>query len=305
MGLAYVFTQYGGPEYETFLELPEPVPGPGQLLVTVRAAGVNPVDWKRRNGAVRLTPELAEPEPFGREVAGVVRAVGEGVVGFAPGDEVFGTVVGGGGYAEDALLGVELAAHKPPDVPFSDAATFAVASATAYVGLGQLDLPPGATLLISGIGGGVGLAAAQLAMHFGASVLGTASAAKKGLVESVGATHVAYGEGVADRVRIGAPGGVDALLDTAGAAAMAAVAELVADRSKIVSCSDGSAAGELGGGLIDRTRSASVFVAVATLASEKAFSPCVTEIFPFARAGEALAMVETGHASGKVVIEIS
>src|SRR5438105_2959546 len=194
MAKAYGFSAYGGPEVQGFVELAKPVPGPGQLLVAVRAAGVNPVDWKFRAGFLRDFAPLELPAVFGQEVAGVVEAVGPDVEGFAVGDEVFGSVTGGG-YAEYALVPAASAARKPEKVSFTDAAALPVAAATAFDGLAQLDLAEGQTLLITGVGGGVGVAAAQIACSRGIRVIGTASPAKHEFVVALGATPVAYGDG--------------------------------------------------------------------------------------------------------------
>jgi NADPH:quinone reductase-like Zn-dependent oxidoreductase len=134
------------------------------------------------------------PAVFGGEAAGVVERIGPGVTDFAPGDEVFGQAAAGG-YAEWALLPAELTARKPAAVSFEDAATLPIAAATAHDAIVQLALPPGATLLIIGVGGGVGVAAAQIAHHQGITVIGTASAAKKDFVESLEVIPVEYGEG--------------------------------------------------------------------------------------------------------------
>ncbi len=122
MGGVYAFTEYGGPETQVLLRLPKPAPGPGQLLVEVRAAGVNPVDWKTRAGYLQEYFQLQLPAVMGQEASGVVEAVGEGVEGFTVGDEVFGKAATGG-YAEYALVGTDVAAHKPAGMSFLDAAT--------------------------------------------------------------------------------------------------------------------------------------------------------------------------------------
>jgi NADPH:quinone reductase-like Zn-dependent oxidoreductase len=160
---AYAFTEYGGPDTQTYLELPVPAPGPGQLLVAVHAAGMNPADWKIRAGYFRAYLDLPVPLVFGNEVAGVVEQVGPGVDRFVVGDEVFGQLPLAGGYAEYAVLSAEEAAAKPANVSFASAATLALAGGTAYSGLNQLGLTGGETLLIIGAGGGVGVAATQLA----------------------------------------------------------------------------------------------------------------------------------------------
>lgn len=305
MPKAYVYTGLGGPETETFTDLPRPVPGPGQLLVEVRAAGVNPVDWKRRTGYRPVgapVPDL--PAVFGSEVSGVVAAAGPDTDGFAVGDAVFGNPVSGA-YAQYALLPVAVTAHKPDGLSWADAATLPVAAATAYDGVRQLELPKGATLLITGVGGGVGVAAAQIARHYGLTVVGTASAAKKDFVESLGVTHVAYGPGAADRVREAAPEGVDAVYDLVGGDDLRGLAGLLADRSKLISGADRVTVAELGGAPVRRERTAEVLDAVARLVVDGALDPLVTRTFPFAEADKALREVEDGHARGKVVIEVS
>ncbi|WP_320784482.1 NADP-dependent oxidoreductase [Streptomyces sp. CRN 30] len=305
MPKAYVFTRYGGPETEELVELERPVPGPGQLLVAVRAAGVNPVDWKLRTGYVRPGESAREfPAVFGSEAAGVVEEVGPDVTGFAVGDEVFGNPVAGG-YAEYALLPVAITAHKPASVPFTDAATLPVAAATAYDGVRQLDLPAGATLLVTGAGGGVGVAAAQIARAFGVRVVGVASTGKKDLVESFGAVHVPSGPGFPERVRAAAPDGVDAVYDLVGGDVLRAAAELVPDRTKLITAGGKDIVAGLGGAPVARARNAAVLEEVARLAADGRLRAHVTATFPLDRAAEALRTVEAGHATGKTVIEVA
>ncbi|GIH63649.1 NADP-dependent oxidoreductase [Microbispora siamensis] len=303
MPKAYVFTQYGGPEVETFAEVERPVPGPGQVLVAVRAAGVNPVDWKRRSGYLAQIAPVDFPAVFGGEVSGVVEEVGNGAGEFAPGDEVFGNTVAGG-YAEYALLPLELTAPKPAGLSFADAATLPIAAATAYDGVRQLGLPPGTTLLITGVGGGVGVAAAQIAKHTGVTVIGTASAGKKDFLESLGVVHVEPGPGAADRVRAAAPDGVDAIYDLVGGTALEEVAGLLEDRSKLITAADWETVARLGGSPVQRVRNRAVLEAVADLAATGALRPFVTQAFPFEQAPAALRAVEDGHARGKIVIEV-
>lgn len=305
MPKAYVFTRYGGPETEALVDLDRPSAGPGQLVVAVRAAGVNPVDWKQRTGYRRPGGPARElPAVFGNEVAGVVEETGEGVTGFAVGDEVFGNPVTGG-YAEYAVLPVTTTAHKPAGLSFTDAATLPVAAATAYDGVHQLGLPAGATLLITGAGGGVGVAAVQLARAFGLRVVGVASEAKKDLVESLGAVHVPSGPELAERVRAAAPGGVDAVFDLVGGDVLEAAATLLTDRTKLITGADRETVARLGGAPVARARTAAVLDAVAALAVGGDLKPYVTRTFPLELAAEALRTVEEGHARGKVVIEVA
>ncbi|MFC6082431.1 NADP-dependent oxidoreductase [Sphaerisporangium aureirubrum] len=305
MPRAYTYTEHGGPETEAFADLPRPVPGPGQLLVAVKAAGVNPVDWKRRAGYLppgAPAPEL--PAVLGGEVAGVVEEVGDGVEGFGPGDAVFGNPLTGG-YAEYTLLPVELTAHKPDAVSFADAATLPIAAATAYDGLYQLGLAPGDTLLIVGVGGGVGVAAAQIARNAGLRVIGTASAAKKDFVEELGVVHVEPGPDVAGRVRAAAPDGVDAIYDLVGGDALVAVAGLLDDPSKLITAADRDTVARLGGSPVARKRDREVLEAVARLVAQGVLRPYVTATFPLDEAAEALRAVEAGHARGKILIEVA
>ncbi|MEU9308637.1 NADP-dependent oxidoreductase [Streptomyces sp. NPDC048256] len=306
MPKAYVFTRYGGPETEALVDLDRPRPGPGEVLVAVRAAGVNPVDWKQRTGYRRPgeSGERVFPAVLGNEVAGVVEESGEGVTGFAPGDEVFGTAVAGG-YAEYALLAAGITAHKPAGLSFTEAATLPVAAATAYDGVHQLDLPAGATLLVTGAGGGVGVAVAQIARARGLRVVGVASEGKKDLLESLGAVHVPSGPDWAAAVRLAAPDGVDGVYDLVGGEVLHEAAGLVRDRARLITA--GAPAEEverLGGARVARARDTAVLRAVADLVVRGELNPQVTLTFPLERAGEALREVESGHARGKVVLEI-
>jgi NADPH2:quinone reductase len=295
---AYGFTRYGGPETETFLPLPVPEPGPGGLLVRVTAAGVNPADWKVRAGLRRAELPLEPPVALGREVAGVVEQVGSGMSGFAAGDDVFGGTVGSvGGWAEFARVPAAFAAHRPSEVAVTDAATLPVAAATAYDALVQLALAPGATLLVIGAGGGVGLAAVQLARARGVEVVGIASPGKHELLAGLGATPIAPDADV--------PVAVDAVLDLVGGDALRrAVAGLRTETAAVVSAADRPTVVALGGGPVERVRSGERLAAVARLVAEGALDPHVTEVRPFAEAGSALALVEGGHARGKIVLRI-
>lgn len=303
---AFGYNSNGGPDVQEFLDIEMPNPMPGELLVEVRAAGVNPVDWKIRSGMFGHASPGDLPSVLGSEVSGVVREVGGDVEGFAVNDEVFGSVApGSGGYAEYTLLTATAAARKPPQLSFNDAATLPVAAATAYDGVTQLELTEGQTLLINGVSGGVGVAAAQIARDANINVIGIASEDKRALVESLGATLVAYGDGVADRVRQLLPDGVDAIFDLAGGDGLLAVAELLSDRDKLITAADPETAGRLGGRMIERDRTQRVLEIVAQLVVEGNLDPHIQDVRPLDEAADAIAAVEIGHAKGKVVIEVS
>ncbi len=208
---AYVYHGHGGPEVEALADVPRPEPGPGQLLVAVDAAGVNPADWKRRAGGMRTPDSPPEHFPllFGREAAGLVAAVG------------------------------------------------------------------------------------------------TASAGKKDFVESLGVTHVDYGPGVANRIRAAAPQGIDGVYDQVGGQALEDVAPLLADRSKLVSAGDRVTPARLGGAFVARVRGQQTLDALAQLVATGVLNPYVTRTFLLDQAGDALRLVEEGHARGKVVIEVA
>ncbi|MGW2250332.1 NADP-dependent oxidoreductase [Kitasatospora sp. NPDC001660] len=303
MAKAFGFVDYGGPETQEFLDRPVLEAGPGQLAIAVRAAGVNPVDWKVRSGFLgRRGRDL--PVVMGQEAAGVVQQVGPDVTAFTPGDEVFG-VVAAGAFAEQTLLHAGMSALKPATVGFDQAATLPVAAATADDAVRDVGLGSGRTLLILGVAGGVGSAAAQIARSRGLRVIGTASDANRGHVESLGAVPVRYGDGVAERIAQAAPDGVDGILDLVGGDALRDAAGVLADRSKLVSTADPATAAELGGRYITRSTTSESLAALAALVAVGELDVHITARYPLAHAAEALALVESGHARGKIVIEVS
>ncbi|AUY48809.1 NADP-dependent oxidoreductase [Streptomyces sp. CB01881] len=301
MAKAFGFVEYGGPENQEFLDRPVLEPGPGQLGITVRVAGVNPVDWKVRRGWLGKDREL--PAVMGQEAAGVVERIGPGVTGFTPGDEVFG-VAAAGAFAEQTLLLASMSAVKPGAVGFAEAATLPVAAATADDGVRDVGVGSGQTLLILGIAGGVGSVAAQIARSRGIRVVGTAGDANRGYVESLGAVQVRYGDGVAERIRAVAPDGVDGILDLVGGDDLRAAAATLSDRSKLVSTVDPATAAELGGRFITRSTTPATLAGLAALVAAGELDVHITGRHPLAHAAEALALVESGHAHGKLILEI-
>src|ERR1700728_4312229 len=226
------FSRFGGPEVLEILDLPAPRPGPGQVRIAVRAAGVNPSDWKRREGL--MDEEL--PQTLGYEAAGLVDEVGEGVADVAVGDRVFGLSAEGAAQAELAVLSYY--APIPPSLDFPAAAALPAAVETAARALDQLGVGDGSRLLINGASGSVGAAAVQLAVARGARVIGTASPANHRYLRSLGAEPVAYGEGLAERVRAIAPDGVDLALDVAGSGVLPELIELADRPGHVVTIAD-------------------------------------------------------------------
>lgn len=304
MSKAYGYSAYGGPETEVWLEREVPAPGPSELVIEVHAIGVNPMDHKLRSGAMANPDAMPRfPLVLGSEAAGVVVGVGSDVHGFGVGDAVLGrTAPEHGSYAEHAVLLAADTRRKPAQLSFVQAAALPVAGGTAWDVLERLDLAEGQTLLVNGIGGGVGVMVAQLARDRGAAVFGTASAGKRALVESLGAVLVPYDDGdVVAQVRAMLPDGVDAVVDTVGGASLRQVAELVTTRSRMVSIADPGVA-ELGGSFVSST--AAGLQAVAELVTEGKVDSKVLQTYPFDEAPQALRSVESGHVLGKVVIDL-
>ncbi|AXK45872.1 NADP-dependent oxidoreductase [Brachybacterium saurashtrense] len=297
MSTAFVTTAYGGPEHQELIAREAPAPRSGEIAIEVRVAGVNPADAKRREGLFGRSGAL--PMVLGLEAAGVVTALGEGVEGFAVGDDVLGPPARGlGAFAAHTVLRAADAVHRPAEVACEQAATLPVAGTTAW------DLAssaaPGETVLVLGAGGGVGRMAVQVAVAAGARVLGIASARKKGLVESAGAVHVPSGDGASDAARALAPEGADLLLDLVGGRPLRDLAPLVKDPSRILSAADQPTAEELGGA--GRPSSRDALARITQLVAEGAVDPHVTARFPLVSAAEAMAAVESGHSGGKIVL---
>ncbi|WP_432560328.1 NADP-dependent oxidoreductase [Granulicoccus sp. GXG6511] len=301
MSRVYVFGEYGGPETEALIERPVPTPGPGEILVEVRAAGVNPVDWKIRAGLLGQSPSRKLPAPMGREVAGVVAATGAGVEAFALGDEVLGPVAPGqGGFADHALLRADEAVAKPAELSFEAAATIAVAGTTAYDLTHAIELDAGATVVVLGAGGGVGSLAVEIGRVHRFRVIGIASEGKRELVEGLGAEFVPSGDGAAAAVRELAPDGVDLIVDLVGGEALRALAPLAKSGDHILSAPDPRTAEEFGGG--GRPNDPDALRKITEVIGFGVITPRVSATYPLDRAREALAAVEAGHALGKTVI---
>ena len=303
-----VAREYGGPEVLAIQDIELPAPADDQVLVDVCAAGANPVDYKLYSGGMGDDP-AALPMPMGMEVAGVVAAAGSGARGYtgalAVGDEVIATNVRGG-YAEQVLVAGSDVGHKPANVSFEQAAGLILVGGTAWHLLTKTDVGTGETVLIHGASGGVGLMAVQLTVARGARVIGTASIARHGQLREYGAHPVAYGPGLADRVR--AIAAVDAALDLVGTdEALDTSVELVADRGRIATIAGFGRAGELGiaaltgadGGQAIRDAARPELI---KLAAEGRLEVTVDRVFALAEAAEAHRYLQTGHARGKVVL---
>ncbi|OLT12012.1 NADPH:quinone reductase [Actinomadura sp. CNU-125] len=226
------FAEYGGPGVLRLVDAEEPHAGPGQVRIAVRAAGVNPVDWRIREGQFQHTRPLDLPAGVGLDAAGTVDEVGEGVEGVEVGDRVFGE--GASTYAEFAVLSAW--ARMPAGLTFEEAAGYPSVVETALRIIRQVGVRSGQTLLVSGASGGVGSAVLQIARARGITVIGTAGAANQDYLRSLGAVATTYGEGWVERVR--RLGRVDAALDLAGSGVLRELVELTGDPQKVITIAD-------------------------------------------------------------------
>ncbi|MFI1444630.1 zinc-binding alcohol dehydrogenase family protein [Streptomyces fructofermentans] len=307
MGQAWGFSRHGGPEVQEFFDRPDPEPGRGEVLIRVDVAGVNPLDHLLRSGLVDgLDGGRPFPRVLGMEAAGTVLARGEDVNGLEVGDAVFGfALTGGGTYAEMTVLSAPNTARIPEGLSATVAATLPVAGTTAIDVLDQLGLPTGATVLVNGVGGGVGLAVAQLAVGHGLRVIGTGSTAKRKHAEAVGVRFIDYtAEDVAAAARELAPDGFDGIVDMVGGASLRTVAPLARDPRNVIAVGDMSVS-DLGGRFVERRVDRENLERSARLALDGVLAPVITAVHPLSDAPAALAAVENGHTSGKVVIKVT
>ncbi|MFJ4669358.1 NADP-dependent oxidoreductase [Kitasatospora purpeofusca] len=302
---AIAIHRYGGPEVVEYTDLPDPKVGPDSVLVQVRAAGVNPVDWKVRDGRLDGLLDAHFPLVMGWDAAGVVRAVGGGVTEFAPGDEVYGYVrkdtVEHGTYAELVAAPVRTLARKPAALDWAQAGGLPLAGLTALQSLRAVGAGPGDTVLVHAAAGGVGHLAVQIARALGARVIGTAGERNHDYLRELGAEPVRYGEGLAERVRALAPEGVDAALDLVGGDAVEVSAGLVADPARIASVADFGVKA-LGGRYVWVRPDAAGLAELAALADEGRLTVTVASTFPLAQAASAQALSAEGRTRGKIVL---
>lgn len=296
---ALQFPRHGGPEVLQWADAPEPQPGPGQVRITVRAASVNPIDWKVLSGAMSGGEPLSGTGYLGYDAAGVVEQLGEGVEGVSVGDDVFG--LGSNTQGEQAVLRAWVA--KPASVDWAVAAAAGVAGETSERALRLLGVGRGHTLFIDGGAGGVGAVAVQMAKALGAEVVASASEANHDYLTQLGALPVTYGEGVADRVRQAAGGAVDAVFDVAGKTPVEELVSLAPRPSQVVSIANFAAAeagAQVTGGGAD-SQPEQALAQVAELL-ERGRLVIDVQTFPFQRAEEAYRISQSGHVRGKLVL---
>ncbi|MDT0328259.1 NADP-dependent oxidoreductase [Nocardiopsis sp. DSM 44743] len=299
--------QYGTEDGLRETELPDPKVAPGEVLIRVRAAGVNPVDWKLAAGGLDPVMEAGFPMVPGWDVAGVVEAVGFDVSEYRVGDEVYGYIrkdwARNGSYAELVSASVRLIAPKPASMDWSQAAGAPLAGLTALQAMRRARVGDGETVLVHAAAGGVGSMGVQIARALGARVIGTASERNHDFVRSLGAEPVTYGDGLVERVRGLAPYGVDAVLDFVGSGAAAQSLPLVGSPGRVLSVADAEVAA-LGGHYVWVRPSTDDLIELAGMADAGVLTVHVEHELPLAEAAEAWRLSKKGRTRGKIVLTV-
>jgi len=305
MPQAVRFDEYGGIDVLRVAEVDRPVPGAEQVLVRMRATGINPGEAKIRRGMLAQRWPATFPSGQGSDLAGVVEEVGEGVTGFAVGDEVIGFTNSRASHAELVVVGEANLIHKPAGVSWEAAGCLYVAGGTAWAMVHAVSAGPGDTVVVSGAAGGVGSITVQLAKLAGATVIGLASEANHPWLASHGVIPVTYGEGVADRIRAAAGGQVDAFLDTQGGGYVELAIELGVRPERIDTIAD-FAAKEAYGVKIDGSAvggNAEVLRELALLIDQGRLEIPIAGVYPLAKVQDAYRELEKGHTHGKIVLK--
>ncbi|MDT9686503.1 NADP-dependent oxidoreductase [Streptomyces sp. TRM76323] len=305
---AISYRRYGGPEVLEYGDRPVPKVGPDKVLVKVRAAAVNPVDWKCQAGYLDTILDAFFPVVPGWDVSGVVVQPGVSVPEFGVGDEVMGYVredaLCHGTFAEYVAAPVRTLARKPRTLGFEEAAALPLAGLTAYQALHRaLRVRNGETLLVHAAAGSVGSLAVQIARHLGARVLGGVRESGADRVRELGGEPVVYGDGFAGRVRDLAPHGVDAVFDTLGGEPLRTSPEVLAPEGRLASIADGEVVG-LGGLYFWVRPDADDLTALADLAEGGVLTVRVARTYPLGEAAEAQRAAMAGGLGGKVVVTV-
>lgn len=312
MAHAIVYSELGAPSVLHSIEIPEPVAGPGEVVVRIERAGVNPLDAKRRSG-LRPMPPITEPRRLGLDGAGVVTAVGDGVTEYSVGDRVAVFSVTDT-YSSAIIAKPTSLALLDDAVSFAQAAGIGIPAGTAYQVLRSLEIGADDVLLVHGASGAVGQALIQFAVAEGTTVIGTASERRHAHLRSLGAIPVTYGDGLEERVRAVAPGPITVAVDCIGTDEAIEVSKaLVANHDRVATIVRGPDAAELGirafsgGSPIPLTaqeeqwRLDAVPLAIA-LAAKGKYVVDISHDLPMSEAAEAHRLVETASAGGKIVL---
>jgi NADPH:quinone reductase-like Zn-dependent oxidoreductase len=308
MSRAVRFNEYGGTDVLAVVEVPDPVPGDGQVLVRVKATSINPGEAKIREGALHSQFPATFPSGEGSDLAGVIEQLGSGVEGFSSGDEVIGWSDERAAHAELVVVERANLTRKPPELPWEVAGGLFVAGATAWATVRAVGAAEGDTVVVAGAAGGVGVFTVQLAAHAGARVIGLASEPNHDWLRAHGVVPVTYGTGptrLADRIRQAAPDGVNAFIDLVGSGYVAlaldelsvapdrvdTIADFEAVQSRGVKA-EGNAAGA----------SAEVLAELAGLAAAGRLEVPIAATYPLDQAAAAYDELAGGHTHGKIVL---
>jgi NADPH:quinone reductase-like Zn-dependent oxidoreductase len=306
MARAVRFDEYGGVDVLKVVNVDAPTPGPGELVVRVKAAGINPGEAKIREGLLAAQWPATFPSGQGSDLAGVVEQVGDGVDGFSVGDEVIGFTDNRASQAELAVIEAAHATPRPPTVPWAVAGGLFVAGATAWAAVRAVAPRSGETVVVAGAAGGVGSIAVQLAVRTGATVVGLAGEANHEWLRGHGVVPVTYGDGVGDRIREAAPHGVDAFIDTVGSGYVELALELGVAPERIDTIADFAAIGKYGvkgdGNAVGA--SASTLAELAGLIADGKLEVPIADTYPLDRVRDAYTELERGHTRGKIVLTV-
>ncbi|HEX4060311.1 MAG TPA: NADP-dependent oxidoreductase [Streptosporangiaceae bacterium] len=297
------FDEYGGVDVLNVVDVPRPAPGPGQVLVQVKAAGINPGEAKIRQGLLHDRWPATFPSGQGSDLAGVVAETGPDVTGIAVGDEVIGYTDDRASQAEYALVEAGHLTPKPPALPWEVAGSLFVVGATASAAIRAVALASGDTVVVAGAAGGVGSLAVQLAKLAGATVIGLASPRQHEWLTAHGVVPVTYGDGVADRIREAA-GQVDAFIDTVGAGYVDLALELGVKPGRvdtIVNFDAVAAHGVKAEGNIAGASAATLAELAGLIVAGRLELP-VAATFPLAQVRDAFRLLADGHTRGKIVL---
>jgi NADPH:quinone reductase len=298
------FDQYGDRDVLYIAELEVPQPGPGEVLVEVRAASINPGETSIRKGFLHERWPTTFPSGQGTDLAGVVSALGDGVNEFAIGDEVLGWSWNRSSQAEFVTVPAGQLVAKPAPLSWEVAGSLNVAGSTAWAAVEAVDPKPGETVAVSAAAGGVGSLAVQLAHIRGAKVIGIASEAKHAWLLAHDVTPVTYGDGLEARVRAAAPDGVDAFIDTHGPEYVELAIALGVAPQRIDTVISFEIAAEVGAktaGSADGSTQAAM-AALAELAATGRLEVPIAATYPLERVKDAFAELEQGHTRGKIVL---
>jgi NADPH:quinone reductase-like Zn-dependent oxidoreductase len=299
------YDEFGGIDILRVDEVERPVPGDGQVLVRVKAAGINPSEAAIRTGAVKEIFPSTFPSGQGSDLAGVIEEVVAGVDGFSPGDEVIGFSNKRASQAELVLVEVGDLTRKPENMSWEVAGSLYVAGVTAWGAVQSVEPKQSETVVISAAAGGVGSLAVQLARRTGATVIGLASESNHEWLQSHDVIPVEYGDGVTDRIRAAAPGGVDAFIDTHGNGYVDLALALGIGAERIDTIADFAAAAKHGvktDGGASAGPGAAVLAELAALIADGQLEVPIANVYPLAQVREAYTELEHRHTRGKIVL---